>query len=157
MLRGFARKFGVDLEFVHASDIQEGIDRLNESCFDAAVIDVILPGVTGVQLGSLVREHDPHIPLAYLTNLDTEQVREQAAQHQARFLFKHAFFDEPGEEGIKTLLMVINSLARLNPCLTGGVRIDKQGFQRQLTKTPLDLPDPFSQLLNHSKSIGRAA
>jgi CheY-like chemotaxis protein len=157
VLAHFAEKFGVHLQFVHASDIQQGIDRLNESCFDAAVIDVILPGVTGVQLGSLVREQDPHIPLAYLTNLDTKAVRDQASKHHAWFLFKHAFIEQPGEDGIKTLLLLINRLAHLNPCLLGGIRIDKQGFQRKLARTPIQMPDQFLQLLSHSKQITHAA
>lgn len=150
-----ARKHGYGLQFVHARDVGEGIDRLNESCFDAAIIDVILPGVTGVSLAEQVRLHDPLIPLAYLTNLDTENVRNEAREHNATFLFKQTFIGA-GAEGIERLLQIIRELAQLNPCLDGGVRIDNQGFERQLPRTPIELPPVLRILLDYSRACQAA-
>lgn len=146
----WAARMGLELEIVAASDIQEGLDRLNESCFDAAIIDVILPGVMGVQLGEQLRAHDPHIPLAYFTNLDTPTVRQEAEKHHAYYLYKPKYLGT--SEGMTNLLNSINMMAHLNPCLEGGVRIDNQGFQRKLPTTPIVLPEQFETILKNTRA-----
>lgn len=148
-----AARYGYNLEFVYASDVGEAVDRLNEMCCDAAVIDVVLNGVTGVSLVQEIRRHDKLIPLAYLTNLDAEEVRRQAKAHNAYFLFKHHFWME--EDGPRELIEILNHMAHMNQCLAGGVRIDSMGFERQLPSTPLRMAEPFMRLLE--KSRARAA
>lgn len=152
----FSKHFGVEMEIVHASDVGEAVDRLNERCFDAAVLDVRLPGVTGISLGALVREYDVNLPLAYLTNLDTEAVRVEAAAQGAIFLQKLRWFSEPSETHI--LLKIIRELANRNPCLDGeAARIDNHGFARQLKATPIELPGVLKTLLSYSRSMAAAA
>lgn len=150
-----SRRCGIDVDFIYAADMGKGIDQLNATCCDAAVIDVCIPGVTGVTMGQLVRKHDPHIPLAYLTNLDSQAVKEEAEIQRAHFLFKqHYIFTD---DGMELLVKIIFNLAQLNPCLNGGVRVDSHGFQRRLPKTPIEIPEPFAVLLNHSRAMSRAA
>lgn len=146
----FARKAGTEVEFVYAADVAEGVAKLNEACFDAALIDVRLPGVTGVSLGALVREHDVNIPLAYLTNLDTETVRREATAQRAFFLRKIQFLES--DEGMRRLLDIVSEMARLNPCQQGGKRIDNHGFARRLAQTPIEIPGVLATLLNYSKA-----
>src|SRR5207244_2296103 len=90
-LNHFRARLELQVNFVYAADVAEAVEKINGNCFDAAVIDVRLPGVTGVSLGALIREHDVNIPLAYLTNLDTETVRAEAVAQRAYFLNKLRF------------------------------------------------------------------
>jgi DNA-binding response OmpR family regulator len=151
----FSKLFEVELEIVHAGDIGEAVDRLNEKCFDAAVLDVRLPGVTGISLGALVREYDVNLPLAYLTNLDTEAVRVEAAAQGAIFLQKLRWFGEPDQTHV--LLKIIRELAKRNPCLNGEGRLDNHGFPRLLKATPIELPGVLKTLLGYSRSMAAAA
>lgn len=145
----------VGIDFVYASDVGEAIEKINAECFDAAIIDVRLPGVSGVSLGALIREHDVNIPLAYLTNLDTEVVRVEAASQRALFLSKLRFIGSTA--GMQSLLKIITEMTRLNPCEAGGARVDNHGFPRKLPQTPIEIPQVLSTLLNYSKAIGIAA
>ncbi len=151
----FSDHFGIPMEIVHASDVGEAVDRLNEKCFDAAVLDVRLPGVTGISLGALVREYDVNLPLAYLTNLDTEAVRIEAAAQGAIFLQKLRWFSNADETHI--LLKIIRELANRNPCLDGSLRLDNHGFARHLKATPIELPEVLKTLLGYSRALAAAA
>ena len=156
-LRHCGEKFGFNLDFIHARDMDEGVSRLNEQCFDAAVLDVCLPGgLSGVSFGEAIRFHDPHVPLAFLTNLDTDAVREQVHAQQALFLFKQTYIGS--DEGLKALLGIICEMAQLNPCLPGGVRAGEAGFPRKLTATPIEIPNELRRLLDYGKmAMARAA
>ncbi len=146
---------GAQVTFEHAVDVEEAINQLNEKCYDAAIIDVRLPGVTGVSLGALVREYDVNLPLAYLTSLDSPVVRREAEIQRALFLLKYDFVMEDG--GLNRLLNIVMELAQLNPCIGGGVRLDNSGFPRHLEHTPIELSAGLSTLLNYSRSLARAA
>lgn len=150
-LEHFRARLDLPIEFVYAADVAEAIERINEQCFDAAVIDVRLPGVTGISLGALIREHDINIPLAYLTNLDTETVRAEAVAQRAYFLTKLRFIGSA--EGMGALLKIIVQMVQLNPCIEGGVRVDNYGFPRQLAQTPIEMPRVLSTLLDYSKAV----
>jgi CheY-like chemotaxis protein len=150
----FGRQLHIPLDFKRAADVAEAIELLNHECFDCAVIDVRLPGVTGASLGALVREHDDDIPLAYLTNLDTEAVRKEAIVQRAFVLQKLQFLGS--DEGMVELLGIIEAMAELNPCVKDGVRVDNHGFPRHFSQTPIRLPDSLMVLLNHSKALTAA-
>jgi CheY-like chemotaxis protein len=149
-LRYQAARLGYQIDFVYASDVGEAVDRLNELCCDAAVIDVVLNGVTGVSLVQEIRRHDKLIPLAYLTNLDEDEVRQQAKAHNAYFLFKQHFWMT--DEGPAELMSILDHMAHMNQCLDGGKRIDNLGFERQLAQTPLRMAEPFMKLLEKSRA-----
>jgi CheY-like chemotaxis protein len=151
----FAKKLEMPLDFEYAAGIDEAIEKLNSQCFDCAILDVRLPGVTGASLGALVRERDVNIPLAYLTNLDTEAVRKEAIAQRAFFLSKIQFVGS--DDGVCALLNIIREMAQLNPCLKRGERIDNHGYARTLPKTPIALPESLCVLLKHSNARAVAA
>lgn len=155
-LKHYSDRFGVSIDFEHAADVGEAVDKINSKCFDAAVLDVRLPGVTGVSLGALVREYDVNLPIAYLTNLDTEAVRLEAAAQHAVFLYKLRWFNTADD--MHTLLKIIQEMARQNPCIEGGgMRVDNHGFPRQLKETPIELPAVLKTLLGYSRALSMAA
>lgn len=151
----FSKAANPPIEFVYAADVAQGVEKLNEACFDAAIIDVRLPGVSGVSFGALVREHDVNIPLAYLTNLDTDAVQAEAVSQRAFFLRKLQFLGS--DEAMGELLKIIREMVQLNPCVQGGTRVDNHGFARNLAQTPIQIPKVLAMLLEYSKARGRAA
>jgi DNA-binding NtrC family response regulator len=146
----YKSRYTVGIAFAYAADVGEAIEKINAECFDAAVIDVRLPGVSGVSLGALIREHDVNIPLAYLTNLDTDGVRAEAASQRAFFLSKLRYVGST--VGMQSLLRIITEMTRLNPCEAGGARVDNHGFPRRLSQTPIEIPQVLSTLLDYSKA-----
>lgn len=154
-LKHFSDHFGVPLDLEHAADVGVAVDKINGKCFDAAVLDVRLPGVTGASLGALIREYDVNLPIAYLTNLDTEAVRLEAAAQHAVFLEKLRWFSSP--DATHTLLKIIQEMARQNPCVDGGLRVDNHGFPRLLKETPIELPGVLKTLLSYSRAMAMAA
>ena len=63
-LTAFFRRFEVDL--VHATRPSEGLARLREGGFDAAILDVMLPEMDGFELCREIRK-DSTIPIVMLT------------------------------------------------------------------------------------------
>lgn len=150
----FSKEFGYGMAFDYAWDAGRAVEKLNGTCYDAAVIDVLLPGVSGISLGAIVRERDVNIPLIYFTNLDTAAVRVEAVAQRAFFLKK---FDYIGtDRGMDRLLKIIAELVLLNPCVAGD-RIDNHGFPRQLPDTPIVLPPALDDLLKYSRAQSAAA
>lgn len=150
LLRHFSKKLNFPLEIDHASDVGEAVALINVHCYDAATIDVRLPGVSGVSVGNLIREYDVNIPMAYLTNMDTDSVRKEAITQRAFFMLKCNFLVD--DHGMKRLLEIIMRMADLNPCIKGGARIDNHNFPRKLPTTPLTIPDSFRKMLAYSKA-----
>jgi len=56
--------------------------------FDALILDIALPDVTGTAFGGLIREKYPDIPIAFLTNYNGPQAEAQAEKIGAEFWFK---------------------------------------------------------------------
>lgn len=138
----------LDIEFTGAANVAEAVEAINSTCFDAAILDVRLPGVTGLSLGAEIRERDVNIPLAYLTNLDTPTVRAEAIAQRASYWPKLQFIGD--DQGIQNLLTMISEMAQLNPCVEDGVRIDNHGHRRKLPQTPFKVPEALDTLLTYS-------
>ena len=68
------RTFSVEYEVVHAADGLVASQLLTEQSFDLILSDLLLPGISGVELLRLVRTYDLDVPLIILTGhpaLDT--------------------------------------------------------------------------------------
>jgi CheY-like chemotaxis protein len=147
-----------DLEFVYAASATAAISLVNESCFDAALLDMRLTDFSGARLGELLRGADPNIPIAYLTNLDTEEARRQAVSVRAFFWLKDDFFGKPelpADEGMHKLLTLVREMVMLNPCVgEGGRRYDNWGHERELPRTPIEIPPVLRALAAHQTRPG---
>ena len=62
---------------LHSADLAEDGESawtyLTQSCYELALIDVMLPKLTGVELCKRIRAHKLHVPVLLLTALDSSQ------------------------------------------------------------------------------------
>lgn len=151
LLKAGMRFYGIsEFEVDYADNPTAAVEMLNGRCYDACVLDIRLKGFSGLNLGDLIREHDVNVPLAYLTNLDTEEARSEATSQRAFFWRKDRFTD------IHELLNLLGELVRLNPCVEGK-RIDNHGFPRKLKETPIEIPPVLQLLVTYSSQKAAAA
>ena len=68
-LRTFLTEDGAQV--VAVASTEDGIDAVDENTFDAAIIDINLPGKSGFQLVEYIREQGFTYPLIAMTARDT--------------------------------------------------------------------------------------
>lgn len=97
-----------DLDVVNNS--QGAIDYINNNSFDAIILDVSLPIVTGSTLGELIRKQNPTVPIAFLTNYNGPQTHNSAGTIGATFWYKPDVLDN-----LKKFMLLIEDLIKTNP------------------------------------------
>jgi CheY-like chemotaxis protein len=143
---------GGRFELCYADCGTTAVDMLNAECYDGVLLDMRLPGLTGACIGDLIREHDPNIPMAYLTNLDTEDARAQAVRVRAFFWLKLEMLRDKAD--IHKLVTLINEMVQLNPCVDEDKRLDNRGHARLLPRTPIVIPSVLKTLAAHQTRFG---
>lgn len=66
-----------------AQDGIEGLEKVKADGYDVILLDITIPGVGGVELLSLIREHDPHAVCIIITGYDTVQLAVNAIKRGA--------------------------------------------------------------------------
>ncbi|MEJ2209310.1 MAG: response regulator [Anaerolineae bacterium] len=69
----------------------DALDRLKESSFDLAIVDLMLPDVDGLQLAEAIRMLDPQTPVILITAYGSPSLELMAA-HPAIFHYLHKPF-----------------------------------------------------------------
>lgn len=59
------KKHDIEVEFVEKGD--EAIDRLRETSPDLVILDIKMPGMDGLELARMIKEHTPGMPIVLLT------------------------------------------------------------------------------------------
>ena len=77
-----ADETGFDL--THASQLSAGLAKLAEGSFDVVMLDMSLPGSSGIDTFKKVRETSPHIPVIVLSGLDGEAAAMQTVHAGAQ-------------------------------------------------------------------------
>ena len=70
-----------------AGNGKEALDALGEQKPDTVVLDIRLPGKSGIQLLGDIKAAHPEITVIMLTNYDFEQYRKQCIQMGADYFF----------------------------------------------------------------------
>lgn len=100
-----------DIRIFTALTSKEAINLFNAEPFDAVVLDVSLPDITGAYLGDVIKKSCPNIPMAFLTNYNGEVTKENAESIGADFWYKPDLFKD-----INNLSDKIHSLVNSNTC-----------------------------------------
>ena len=64
-----------DYEVTCAGDGEEALELLQKQHFDMAVLDIMVPKVSGLEVLSFIKEHWPRTATIMLTALDDEKTR----------------------------------------------------------------------------------
>ena len=99
-LRDFfaAHGFGVTTAFSG----EEALEQLGGQAYDVVLLDVLLPGIHGLEVLRQVRRQYPQTKVVMMTALDDEHVRQQARQIGA-----HAFIGKPFDLSDETWAVVL--------------------------------------------------
>jgi CheY-like chemotaxis protein len=84
-----------DISIDYAPNSSEAIDLFNMNSYNACVLDVSLPDITGYYLGQLIRKVCPEMPIAFLTNYEGSYTKENAEDINAIFWAKSDVFSDP--------------------------------------------------------------
>jgi EAL domain-containing protein (putative c-di-GMP-specific phosphodiesterase class I) len=112
VLRAYARAlrscgYHVDV----ATTAQDGLDNLGRAGYDAVFSDIVMPGLSGLDLLGAVRGYDPDVPVVLMTGNPRLETAIRAIEHGvARYLVKPISIQELGDTAAWAIRM--NTLAR---------------------------------------------
>ncbi|MCX7708040.1 MAG: 4Fe-4S dicluster domain-containing protein [Anaerolineae bacterium] len=66
-----------------ARDGLEGLEKIKADGYDVILLDIMMPGIGGIELLSLIREHDPHAVCIIITGYGTVQLAVNAIKRGA--------------------------------------------------------------------------
>jgi CheY-like chemotaxis protein len=144
-----AREAGLDVEFATSGD--EALQRLAELKPQLIVTDLVMPGMTGLDLVAQVTERYPTIPVILMTGKGSEETAVKALRAgAASYVPKAALHQHLGSTVRDVLEMVRqrSSQAKLMGCLQRGQ------FQFAVGNDPSLIPSLISYVQNLVTSIG---
>ncbi len=95
-----------ELEILEAENGREALELAGEQGFDAAFLDIRMPGIDGIEAARLLRERFPELPIVFLTAHDSFEYARTALRLRVEdFLLKPA----SGEEVRASLLRALES------------------------------------------------
>lgn len=83
-----AAAFNSDFKVDTASGVQEAVEKLNNNPYDALILDVSLPVMNGNILAVFVRKAFPKLPIAFLTNFESETAKRLGEETNAEYWSK---------------------------------------------------------------------
>ena len=92
------------IEAKYALDGPQAIEMIREESFDVVVLDLKLPGMSGVQVHSILKKEHPHLPVVMITGhgAPADQVQEARGEH-------YDFLEKP--VGLAVLIEKIKEVA----------------------------------------------
>ncbi|QEG36916.1 sigma-54-dependent transcriptional regulator [Bythopirellula goksoeyrii] len=137
----------LDLDISSASTAEEALASAEQSPPDVAVLDVVLPDMSGMDLFAKLKELDPRMPVIIVTAVDTSEIAIEA--------MKLGAFDYlPKPIDVERLLCMVEQALESRRMMTVPVAIDQ-------LLTPAEKHDAFvgrSESMQHVfKAIGRVA
>lgn len=137
-------------DVITATTGQEIIDAVNGCCFDALVLGLKFPDITGATLAYLVHQFDPLVSVAFLSSYDNDILVAGAKDLGFEFWNKTEKFKDLGK-----LCTEIYDLAITMPC-DDSTRIIKREYMKPvrdeyLRYEKLRLPNSLMQVLEERK------
>jgi len=75
---------------------EQALTRLQEGTFDVVLIDILLPGIHGIEVLKQAKQRLPNAKVAMMTGLEDEELRAQARVHGAdAYVTKPFDFSDP--------------------------------------------------------------
>lgn len=125
-------------EVTTAEDGERAIELIQTRPFDMAVLDIMVPGVSGLKVLSYIREHKPDMATIMLTALEDEKTQVQAFN-----LYADDYVIKPVSPIIllKRMETILRRVKRGEKELElkGGLVLSHESYQAFYDKTPLEL------------------
>lgn len=71
-----ARAGGWTIEYAVSG--QEALQKMQQAAFDLVVTDLLMPGMSGLELVAAIRQRHPHVPVILMTSRGSEDIAAQA-------------------------------------------------------------------------------
>ena len=97
-----------DYEIVTANSGEEALEKLDSKKFDVAIVDIYLPGISGLDLIKEIKEKNPDTAIIVMSAYATMDKKDEALENGALY-----FFEKPFD--IKEVKKVVSKI--LNPYL----------------------------------------
>jgi DNA-binding response OmpR family regulator len=135
-----AEAYGAQFTVDTAAGVEEAVAKLNNTPYAALILDVSLPVMNGNILAVFVRKAFPNLPIAFLTNFESETAKQMGEETQAEYWSK---LDKMSDFTVLQNCMS-NLINGLN--CEGTTRIVSEISEEGTGK--VELPDEFKDLLN---------
>ena len=119
-----------------AHNAKEATEKISKNRYNAVILDVSLPDITGATLGELIRKHNPDLPIAFLTNYNGSVTHEHAKSIGAHFWYK--------PEVLVTFQVFSDHVCAL---LSGAPCEEGQDSGKISSKETIDLPESLSNFI----------
>lgn len=125
-----------DYEVTEAADGEEAIAALKSQNFDMAVLDIMVPKVSGLEVLAYIREHNPDMAAIMLTALGDEQTQVKAF---------NAYADDYIVKPVSPIILlkrIETILRRVRPQVKkkgNGLYIEEKEYQAYYDGEPLEL------------------
>ena len=124
-----------DYEVFLVTDGEEAMAALKKNQFDMAVLDIMVPKISGLEVLSFIRKHFPDMAVIMLTALGDEQTQVQAFNEYA---------DDYVVKPVSPIILLKRMetiFRRVRPLQTvqKGLWIDREGYQAYFDGTALEL------------------
>jgi len=133
--QAFNSEFTVDT----ASDVIEAMNKLNNNPYSAIILDVSLPVMNGNIFAVFVRKAFPKLPIAFLTNFESETAKQLGEETQSEYWSK---LDKMADFAILQRCMD-NLINGLN--CEGNAKVLSEGLPEGTGK--IEIPEEFRVLL----------
>ncbi|NBJ92715.1 DNA-binding response regulator [bacterium 1xD42-62] len=141
-------------EVTEAEDGERALELLKEQRFDMAVLDIMVPKASGLEVLSYIKEHRPQMAVIMLTALDDEKTQVQAFN-----LYADDYVIKPVSPIIllKRMETILRRVKRKERQEEKGLVICADSYQAFYDGTPLELTlSEFLLLQTLKKEPGRA-
>lgn len=82
ILRNILEKEGFD-DIAEAEDGDEGLDEYLDKLPDIVILDISMPGISGIELLKHIKAHDPEAKVIMLSADGQQKVKDEAARYGA--------------------------------------------------------------------------
>jgi two-component system response regulator AtoC len=81
----------IECEVLTASSGEEAMERINKAPFDIIITDIAMPGISGLEVLSKVKDHNPETQVIVVTAYGSDEREEEAYNLGADFYIEKPF------------------------------------------------------------------
>ncbi len=109
-----------DYEIVTANSGEEALEKLDSKKFDVAIVDIYLPGISGLDLIKKIKEKNPDTAIIVMSAYATMDKKDEALENGALYFFEKPF---DMKEVKKVVLKTLNPYLPLRGGEGGGGKV----------------------------------